>query len=91
MITYAHRIWDAIDYYVCVTIRGQGSQARGTTPTCLAAANVLVSGWSDGKMLAHDIDTGQNLWFIDNAHIDGVTAIHMVLIICYVIVTTFII
>jgi WD40 repeat protein len=47
----------------------------GIVPQCLAMADVLLSGWSDGRVLAHSSETGANLWFIDNAHPGGVTAL----------------
>jgi hypothetical protein len=40
-------------------------------------ADVLLSGWSDGRVLAHSSETGAPLWFIDNAHVGGVTALVM--------------
>ena len=33
------------------------------------------AGWSDGKIRAHESDTGSPLWLIDNAHRGGVTAL----------------
>lgn len=69
------RVWDVTDYTVCCTARVRSNQPRGTTPTCLSFSNILLSGWSDGKVLAHDADSGQSLWFIDNAHPESVSAI----------------
>lgn len=69
------RVWDVSDYTVCCTARMRGNQPRGTTPTCLSFSNILLSGWTDGKVLAHDADQGHSLWFIDNAHQDQVSAI----------------
>jgi WD40 repeat protein len=36
---------------------------------------VLLSGWSDGRVLAHSSETGEQLWFIDKAHPGEVTAL----------------
>ncbi len=66
------RIWDAGDYTVITTavIKDAGS------PTCLVySLDMLVSGWEDGRIRAHDVDSGQPLWLIDNAHRGGVTAL----------------
>ena len=35
----------------------------------------FLPGWSDGKIRAHESDTGSPLWLIDNAHRGGVTAL----------------
>lgn len=69
------RVWDTTDYTVCCTAKARNNQPPGSTPTCLNLSNILLSGWSDGKILAHDADNGQSLWFIDNAHVECVTAI----------------
>lgn len=66
------RVWDAADYSVLTTvaIRDAGK------PTSLAyTLDFLISGWTDGKIRAHDSDAGQPLWLIDNAHRGGVTAL----------------
>ena len=69
------RIWDAAEYAVLVVACAKKEQERGVTPLCLAYAEVLYSGWSDGRVLAHSGETGACLWFIDNAHNGGVTAL----------------
>jgi WD40 repeat protein len=66
------RIWDAADYSVLTTVcvRDAGE------PSCLVyTLDFLISGWSDGKIRAHESDTGSPLWLIDNAHRGGVTAL----------------
>lgn len=67
------RVWDAADYstLASVTVRDAG------TPACLTyTLDYLLTGWSDGKIRAHEAETGHFLWHIDNAHTGGgVTAI----------------
>ena len=48
----------------------------GIYPKCsLFTDEVILSGWSDGKIRAYRVDNNQQLWQIDNAHKGGVTAI----------------
>jgi hypothetical protein len=66
------RIWDAGDYTVITTaiVKDAGE------PSCLVySLDMLVSGWADGRIRAHDVDSGSPLWVIDNAHRHGVTAL----------------
>ena len=69
------RVWDAAEYAVLMVATARKEQERGVTPQCLAFAEVVYSGWSDGRVLAHSGETGACLWFIDNAHTGGVTAL----------------
>lgn len=69
------RVWDIADYAVLATGHARREQERGVVPSCLGFSDILISGWSDGRVLAHSPNTGENLWFIDNAHPGGVTAI----------------
>lgn len=69
------RVWDLMDYVIHCTCRAEKSQPRGVVPTCLGFSDALLSGWSDGRVLAHDPDTGSNLWCITSAHQDCVTAL----------------
>lgn len=69
------RVWDATEYAVLVVAVSRREQGWGATPHCLAFQDILFSGWSDGRVLAHSAETGANLWFIDNAHLGGVTAL----------------
>jgi hypothetical protein len=48
------------------------------TPTCLEyTLDFLLSGWTDGKVRAHDCETARALWQIDHAHRGGVTALKL--------------
>lgn len=69
------RVWDIVEYAMICTARARKEQERGTTPQCLVFANILISGWSDGRLLAHSAETGDSLWILDNAHAGGVTAL----------------
>jgi WD40 repeat protein len=69
------RVWDAAEYAVLVVAVARREQERGVVPQCLAFADMIFSGWSDGRVLAHSAETGASLWFIDNAHPGGVTAL----------------
>ncbi|KAH8072185.1 WD repeat-containing protein [Aureococcus anophagefferens] len=58
------RIWDASDYKASahVHVRDAGE------PTCVVyTLDFLISGWSDGKIRAHESDTSTPLWLIDHA------------------------
>lgn len=68
------RIWDANDY--SVTTRCTAQVHGGVHPTCSVFTDeVLISGWSDGKIRAFINHNSQQLWVLDNAHLNGVTAI----------------
>lgn len=69
------RVWDAAEYAVLVVAFARKEQERGVVPLCLAFQDMIFSGWSDGRVLAHSSETGANLWLIDNAHLGGVTAL----------------
>ena len=59
------RIWDSGDYTVITTAIVKDAGA----PTCLVySLDMLVSGWDDGIIRAHDVDSGNPLWLIENAH-----------------------
>ena len=68
------RVWDVTNYTV---------SARGTCQTSLTGpplslgftGEVLLTGWRDGQMRAHDAEDGKLLWSIDNCHRGGVTAL----------------
>lgn len=66
------RIWDANDYKASahVTVRDAGD------PTCVVyTLDFLITGWTDGKIRAHESDTSTPLWLIDHAHRGGVSAL----------------
>jgi WD40 repeat protein len=72
------RLWDSNNY--SVTARCTAPQATSATlyPVCAVFTDeVILSGWSDGKIRAFRIDNCQLLWQIDNAHKNGVTAIEL--------------
>jgi WD40 repeat protein len=72
-----HSVWDAAEYAVIAVATPRRVIETGVVPQCLVMADVLLSGWSDGRVLAHSSETGAPLWFIDNAHVGGVTALVM--------------
>ena len=43
------RVWDIAEYAVTCTVHARKEQVRGAFPQCLAFADILYSGWSDGK------------------------------------------
>ena len=61
----------------CIFLEGLlGSVVQGVHPQCsLFTDEIILSGWSDGKIRAFRVDNNQQLWQIDNAHKNGVTAI----------------
>ncbi len=68
------RIWDANDY--SVSTRCTVMSTAGIYPMCSAFTDeVLISGWSDGKIRAFVNSNSELLWQIDNAHQNGVSAL----------------
>lgn len=68
------RLWDANDYSVYARI----AQVPTGYPTCtLFTDEIIISGWSDGKVRAFRVDNQELLWTIDHAHPSGVTAIEL--------------
>jgi WD40 repeat protein len=68
------RVWDANDYKASATVlvRDAGE------PTCIVyTLDFLISGWTDGRIRAHDAEKGGPLWLIDHAHRGGVTALQL--------------
>jgi WD40 repeat protein len=43
------KVWDLVEYSVISTSHARREQERGAIPLCLAFANMLISGWSDGR------------------------------------------
>lgn len=69
------RIWDASDYSVVTKCSVQGLSSI-VVPTSLAySPDVLISGWMDGTIRCFGCETGEFLWQIEHAHVDGVTAL----------------
>jgi WD40 repeat protein len=56
------RVWDITEYVVISTAVARKEQARGATPLCLAFADMLYSGWSDGK----SVTNSYNLYHLCN-------------------------
>ncbi len=47
-------------------------------PLCFTCTDeILISGWSDGKIRAYRVDTCEPLWTIDNAHKQEVSSIYL--------------
>eukprot|EP00595_Chromulina_sp_UTEXLB2642_P002352 CAMPEP_0196767954 /NCGR_PEP_ID=MMETSP1095-20130614/42163_1 /TAXON_ID=96789 ORGANISM="Chromulina nebulosa, Strain UTEXLB2642" /NCGR_SAMPLE_ID=MMETSP1095 /ASSEMBLY_ACC=CAM_ASM_000446 /LENGTH=352 /DNA_ID=CAMNT_0042136851 /DNA_START=383 /DNA_END=1438 /DNA_ORIENTATION=- len=68
------RIWDLVDYSAILCIKPK-SQSTQSTPLCLVFSVMLLTGWSDGRIVAYSCENGEFLWSIDNAHSDGVSSI----------------
>jgi WD40 repeat protein len=70
------RLWDANDYSVRARCVSGAKVLESIYPLCaLFTDEVILSGWSDGKIRAFRVDNNSQLWMIDNAHKNGVTAI----------------
>jgi WD40 repeat protein len=68
------RIWNGSDYGVisrCVAANA------GAPLVFVLTLEVVISGWQDGRLRTFRADNGQALWFIDNAHRGGVTAMDL--------------
>lgn len=68
------KVWDLVELTLISTCRAKPDQERGAGALCLAFADMVYSGWSDGRILAHSAETGAVLWSIDTAHGGGVSA-----------------
>ncbi len=68
------RLWDSNDY--TVQARCSVQTANAVHPTCSAFTDeVIISGWSDGKIRSFKIEGSSPLWQIDNAHKLGVSCV----------------
>jgi WD40 repeat protein len=67
------RLWDANDYSVLA--RCSLIQAGIFPNVSIFTDEVIISGWSDGRIRSFKIEGSSPLWQIDNAHKNGVTAI----------------
>lgn len=66
------RLWDSNDYSVyarCAVLAG------GYPTCCNFTEEVVISGWSDGRIRSFRIDNCELLWAIDNAHGNGVSSL----------------
>lgn len=70
------RLWDSNNYSVLARCAAPTNQAGVLFPICAVCTDeVIISGWSDGRIRAFRTDNSQLLWQIENAHKGGVTAI----------------
>ena len=73
------RVWDTNNYSVtarCVAQIDKSAGSGGMFPICAVFTDeIIISGWSDGRIRAYRVDNSQMLWQIENAHQGGVTAI----------------
>ena len=68
------RLWDANDYSVYAWCLAP----THAHPTCTVfTEEIIISGWSDGKVRSFWVDTQDLLWTVDNAHKGGVTALDL--------------
>ena len=57
------RLWDANDYSVKTRAVNMEANISGVYPTCsLFTDEIIISGWSDGKIRAFRCDNSQQLW-----------------------------
>jgi len=68
------RLWDANDYSA---ITRCAILTTGYPLLSLFTDEVIMSGWTDGKIRTFRTDNGDPLWSIDNAHKGGVTALEL--------------
>lgn len=68
------RLWDLNDYSVKLRCGYSGN----AIPTCSYLSDeIILSGWSDGKIRSYILEDGSPLWTLDNAHKDGVTTVEL--------------
>lgn len=68
------RLWDANDYSA---ITRCAIMTAGYPTVSIFNDEVIISGWTDGKIRTFRTDNGDPLWAIDNAHKSGVTALSL--------------
>ncbi len=68
------RLWDANDYSA---ITRCAILTAGHPLLSVFTDEVILSGWTDGKIRTFRADNGDPLWNIDNAHKGGVTAMEL--------------
>lgn len=60
----------------CIASSSSLAQGSSVYANCaIFTDEIILSGWSDGKIRAYRVDNCQQLWQIDNAHKGGVTTI----------------
>jgi len=68
------RVWDVTDYKV--TSKGLCQTQKTGMPTCIGfSGEVVLTGWQDGMIRAHEAEHGELLWVIDNCHRGGVSSL----------------
>ena len=71
------RVWDMSEYVVVGTVAPRKESDAGLYkyfPKCISYADIIISGWSDGKIIAYN-EEGSYLWQIDAAHPEAVTCL----------------
>jgi len=57
------RLWDANDYSVKARCVNAQATTAGVYPLCsLFTDEIILSGWSDGKIRAYRVDNNETLW-----------------------------
>ena len=57
------RLWDANDYSVKARCVNNQATTAGVYPLCsLFTDEIILSGWSDGKIRAYRVDNNETLW-----------------------------
>lgn len=69
------RIWDMSDGSMLTMANAIRGQDPSAAPLSLIFDSLLLSGWSDGKIIAYDVSNGSYIWHVENANIGGVTAL----------------
>lgn len=67
------RVWDITEYTTLAIGTPRRQLENLTTPICMIFTDtqLLLSGWTDGKVLAHSAESGELYWMIENAHQGG--------------------
>lgn len=68
------RLWDLNDYSAKIRC---SLTANGYPMCCYLTDEIILSGWSDGKIRSFLTSNGNSIWGIDNAHKNGVTTIEL--------------
>ena len=67
------RVWST-DNGLRVGVKALCKNVGGATCVSFTQSE-LITGWGDGQVRCHDLNSGELLWVLPNAHRDGVTAI----------------
>lgn len=68
------RFWDMKSFLVV----GNISVAKSGSPLCMSITDdIMISGWEDGSLRMHEVESTKCIWELDSVHKNGVTSIDL--------------